>query len=113
MTLDGATPVDIDNEFHKLDEFLRTDVSSSLDDPEVEFTEEQYQRAKTYLEVEKFIDSFKGDISLSPNERINIIFNLVDYTLAISSEKDKNLIDGEDKKQDVSDKILSIVNNSL
>lgn len=113
MTLDGATSMDIDNEFCKLDKFLRTDVLSCLDDPKVEFTEEQYQRAKTYLEVERFIDSFKQDISLNPSERINIIYNIVDYTLAISSDEDKKSFDTENKKQDVSAKILSFINDSL
>lgn len=113
MTLDGATPMDIDNEFCVLDNFLRTHVGTDIDDPMVEFTEEHYQRAKTYLEVEKFVDLLREDISLNPRERINIISNLVDYTLAISSEEDKNLNDAEGKKQDVSVKILSIINNSL
>lgn len=108
MTLDGATSMDIDNECCKLDEFLRTDVSSKFDDPDVEFTQEQYQRAKTYLEVENFIDSCKLDINLNPSERLNIISNLVDYTLAISSNNDV-----EDRDQNVSARVLSIINNSL
>lgn len=111
MTLDGADSETIDNEFLKLDNFFRTDVISSIDDPDIEFTEEQYRKAKTYIEVEGFVDSFKEDISLSPEERINVITNLVDYTLATFNEDDENLPITKWQSA-VSAKVLSIINDS-
>lgn len=83
MKLDGATPMEQGYELAKLDTFLRENYPN--------FTDEQYQRAKTYLEMEEFIDSCRSDITLSPKKRINTISNLVDYTLAISSKEDKNI----------------------
>ncbi len=112
MTLDGADSGAIDNEFLKLDNFLRTDVISSIEDPDIEFTEEQYRKAKTYIDVERFIDSFKEDISLNPDERINVIANLVDYTLATFNEDDENLPITK-LQSSVSEKVLSIINDSI
>lgn len=112
MTLDGADSGTIDNEFLKLDNFLRTDVISSVEDPDIEFTEEQYRKAKTYIDVERFIDSFKEDISLNPDERINVIANLVDYTLTTFNEDDENLPITK-LQSAVSEKVLSIINDSI
>ena len=61
MKLDGATPMEQGYELAKLDTFLRENYPN--------FTDEQYQRAKTYLEMEEFIDSCRSDITLSPKKR--------------------------------------------
>lgn len=91
MKLDGATPMEQDNELAKLDTFLRENYSN--------FTDEQYQRAKTYLEMEEFIDSCKFDKTLSTKKRINTISNLVDHTLAISSKENKNIMFQKSQKK--------------
>lgn len=109
MKLDGAKPEEIESELKKLDTFLRTDVISSDADPDPEFTEEQYQIAVTYLEVEKFVESLQQEVAMNVTEKIDAISNIVAYTLSISASNTESLEISKEESQTVSDKVLSII----
>lgn len=109
MRMEGAKLSTMAEEFDELDSFLKTDIEYSIldDDPNPEITDEQYKRAKTYLEIEKLVDLYKEDIDMTSMERLDIISALVDYTLSISS-----LNDERDVAQEMANKVLAVVNKA-
>ncbi len=107
MRMEGAKLSTMAEEFAELDSFLKTDISILDDEPNPEITDEQYGRAKTYLEIEKLVDLYKEDVNMTPMERLDIISDLVDYTLSISS-----LNDERDVAQEMADKVLAVVNKA-
>lgn len=107
MRMEGAKLSTMAEEFEELDSYLRTFTFSKVDEPDPEITDEQYERAKTYLEIEELVDLYKEDIDMTPRERLDIISDLVDYTLSISS-----LNDGRDVAQEMVDKVLAVVNKA-
>ena len=110
MKLDGATPEEIESEFEKSDTFLRTD--TTYGDPYPEFTDEQYQIAVTYLEVEKFVELLQQEVTMNLTEKIDAISNLVAYTLSVSALKGESLEISKEESQNVSDKVLAIINKT-
>lgn len=100
MRLDGATDEEIEEEFKKLDIFLRTDRDADLDDLDPEISDEQYKKAVAYLKAEEFVESLQQETSMSLTEKYDAITNLVDFNLS------------NHESENVSDKVLSIVDDA-
>lgn len=84
MILDGADIEIINSELNALDSYLRNKTCSVYEKIKPVFTREHYERAKTYVEVEGFVDGLQESLSMTPEERLDIISELTDYTLALN-----------------------------